>query len=121
MSGAALGFGLDLNGMITVDTYYLTVLLEYGIEGFIVYYGMLAIAIYEGGKRSLAGRLQSDDKSFILPITISLIVFFVVKSVFSQQDNHPIVFMMLGGLLALATSSRKASVNTRETPRPVLQ
>jgi hypothetical protein len=27
--------------------------------------------------------------------------FFVIKSVFSQQDNHPLVFMMLGMVVAL--------------------
>ena len=95
MAGATLGFGRDLGGMITIDTYYLSVLLEYGVAGFIVYYGMFAIAIYEGGKRGVLKVSQIEDKNFLLPIVISLIVFVIIKSVFSQQDNHPVIFMML--------------------------
>ena len=92
--------------MITIDTYYLSVLLEYGIAGFIVFYGMFAIAIYEAGRRSLFARSENEDKSFLLPITVSLIVFIVIKSVFSQQDNHPVIFMMLGALMALTAIHR---------------
>lgn len=109
MSGDALGFGRDISGMITVDTYYLTVLLEYGVVGFVVYFGMFAIAIYEGGRRAFAAASADEDRSFLLPITVSLISFIVIKSVFSQQDNHPVVFMMLGALMALFASRRKSS------------
>jgi hypothetical protein len=107
MGGQTLGFGRDLGGMLTIDTYYLSVLLEYGIAGFIVYYGMFAIAIYEGGKRSFFSPIIGKDRSFLLPITISLATFMVIKSVFSQQDNHPVVFMMLGAMMALIVSYRK--------------
>jgi len=106
MGGETLGFGRELSGMITIDTYYLSVLLEYGVIGFIVYYGMFAIAIYNGGLKSLFSKTLSEDKSFVLPITVSLITFIVIKSVFSQQDNHPVVFMMLGALVALFDRGR---------------
>src|SRR3569833_3291834 len=89
MGGETLGFGRELSGMITIDTYYLSVLLEYGVIGFIVYYGMFAIAIYNGGLKSLFSKTLSEDKSFVLPITVSLITFIVIKSVFCQQDNQP--------------------------------
>ena len=103
-----LGFGKDIGGMITIDTYYLSIVLEYGVVGFIVYYGMFAIAIYEGIRRSLFAHSDNEDRAFLLPITVSLITFIVVKSVFSQQDNHPVVFMMLGALVALVATYRKA-------------
>jgi len=113
MGGETLGFGRDVGGMISIDTYYLSILLEYGIIGFIVYYGMFAIAIYNGGKKGLFSKALSEDKSFVLPITVSLIVFIVIKSVLSQQDSHPIVFMMLGALVALfERSSAKATAAT---------
>ena len=104
-----LGFGKDIGGMITIDTYYLSILLEYGIAGFIVFYGMFAVAIYEAGRRSLFARSETEDKSFLLPIAVSLFVFIVIKSVFSQQDNHPVIFMMLGALMALNASRRQLS------------
>lgn len=106
MGAATLGFGQDRGGL-TIDTYYLSILLEYGIAGFVVYYGMFAIAIYEAGQRSLFVTSDAEDRSFILPIATSLVAFIIIKSVFSQQDNHPVVFMMLGALMAIAASRRR--------------
>jgi hypothetical protein len=113
MGGATLGFGQDL-GSMTIDTYYLSVALEYGVVGFIVYYGMFAIAIYEGFRRYLLAPSKDEDRSFILPISVSLVAFVVIKGVFSQQDNHPVVFMMLGALVALSSPLRRPS------PRPAI-
>jgi hypothetical protein len=112
MGGDALGFGLNTHGMMTIDTYYLSIVLEYGVLGFIIFYGIFAIAIYEGGRRSLFAPPQNEDRSFLLPITVSLMVFIVIKSVFSQQENHPIIFMMLGAMVALVATH----LRNRATP-----
>jgi hypothetical protein len=111
MGGATLGMGQDL-GYITIDSYYLSVLLEYGIAGFIVYYGLFLIAIFEPARRSLFAMKENEDRSFLLPIGISLAAFVVIKSVFSQQDNHPVVFMMLGALMAIVASNRPPTDHT---------
>lgn len=104
-----------ISGRITIDTYYLSILLEYGIAGFIIYYGMFAVAIYEGTRRSFLAPSADEDKSFLLPISVSLITFIVIKSVFSQQDNHPVVFMMLGALVALISLYRKMPARLNST------
>ena len=91
---------------VTIDSYFLSVLIEYGLLGFIAYYGIFAIAIYEGSRRYLTDTTDNEDQSFLLPITASFIAFMIAKFVFSQQDNHPVVFMMLGALLALVASRR---------------
>lgn len=109
MGGQTLGFGKDV-GVITIDSYYLSVLLEYGIAGFIVYYGLFLIAVFEPARLSLFAMKENEDRSFLLPIGISLAAFIVIKSVFSQQDNHPVVFMMLGALMAIVASHRPSKV-----------
>jgi hypothetical protein len=91
---------------VTIDSYFLSVLIEYGLIGFITYYGIFSIAIYEGSRRYLTDSTNSEDQSFLLPIVASFIAFIIAKSVFSQQDNHPVVFMMLGALLGLIASRR---------------
>ena len=91
---------------VTIDSYFLSVAIEYGILGFIAYYGIFAIAICEGSRRYLIDTTANEDQSFLLPITASFIAFMVAKSVFSQQDNHPVVFMMLGALLGLIAARR---------------
>lgn len=116
MGAITLGFN---RGMLSIDTYYLSVLLEYGIAGFIIYYGMFAIAIYEAGRRSLFAPSDTEDRTFTLPIAVSLVTFIIIKSVFSQQDNHPVVFMMLGALMAIVGSYRGVPSRTSSNMRPV--
>lgn len=98
MGGSTLGF-VNPAGTVTIDTYYLMVGLEYGVIGFFVYYGMVAVSCYQAGKYALNS--PSGEFSFFAPLAISLANFIVIKSVFSQQDNHPLIFMMLGIVTAL--------------------
>ena len=90
-------------GVLTIDNYYLAIGLEYGVVGFVAFYGMFILAGYQAGKRAIT-MSGSGPREFDLfvPLTVSLANFIVIKSVFSQQDNHPIVFMMLGMIVALA-------------------
>jgi hypothetical protein len=100
-SGVVLGFH-DPSGLLTVDTYYLTVLLEYGVAGFILYFGAFLFAIGNSAKYVLIPFDRRDrEAGFLLPACICLMNFVVIKSVFSQQDSHPLVFMVLGMTVAL--------------------
>lgn len=99
MGGETLGF-VSPSGVVTIDTYYLAVGLEYGIAGFVAFYGMIIASIYYTGK--LAIKNPQGEFSFLVPLSIAFTNFFVIKSVFSQQDNHPLVFMMMGIATALA-------------------
>ena len=49
---------------------------------------------------------RDRDVAFLAPIAIALINFVAIKAIFSQQDNHPLVFMMLGMAGALIYRSR---------------
>ena len=97
------------SGQLTIDSYYLSMLVDYGIVGFLVFYGMFAASIFYSAKASLAADLKSPDNLFLAPIAISLTNFFVIKSVFSQEDNHPLVFMMMGMAAALVVRARAAA------------
>lgn len=94
----ALGFS---DGFSTIDSYYLAIALEYGVIGFIVYYGMMFFALYLAGMRTISSEPLKDENAILIPIGIALANFIVVKSVFAQADNHPIIFMILGMLVAL--------------------
>jgi len=104
--GNGMGMGsqtLDFSpfGVQTIDSYYLSILLEYGILGFFIFYGMFVYAIYRCAKATLNLNNSDDEFRYFVPIAISLTNFFIVKSVFSQEDNHALVFMMLGMVVAL--------------------
>ncbi len=112
MGGDALGFGLNTHGMMTIDTYYLSIALEYvasWASSFSMEYSQSRSLKVDGVAYLL--HPQNEDRSFILPITVSLMVFVIIKSVFSQQENHPVVFMMLGALVALVATHRRARLS----------
>lgn len=92
-----LGF-TNLEGVLTIDSYFLSIALELGLAGFIAFYGAFLIAIFRGASVTL--KQKNYDASFIIPAMVSLINFVIIKSIFSQTENHPLVFAILGLLLA---------------------
>lgn len=92
-------------GDLTIDTYFLAVGLEYGVIGFFAYYGMFLFAIWYGAKALLDAR--SKDTLILVPLCIALTNFFIIKSIFSQQENHPLAFAMLGAIVALVWRTKQ--------------
>lgn len=91
----------NLGGTMTIDNYYLLTALDYGILGLIFYYGTILIVIYNAGKFGLVSKVKTREHTFLIPLGISLAVFFVIKSIFSQTYNHTLQFMMMGMVAAL--------------------
>jgi hypothetical protein len=103
-AASVLGFHGGGN-TLTIDNYYLSVALEYGVVGFIIFYGTIIAAIIY----ALRGRFQNledSEISLLVPAAIALVNFVIVKAVFSQQDNHPLVFMLMGMVCALVWRQR---------------
>lgn len=113
--GETLGF-TNPAGILTIDNYYLSILLEIGVIGFIVYYGMFLVAIVRGGWRGIND--PSDAAVWAIPAVIALANFVVIKSVLSQQEGHPLVFALLGMVVSLmarpvgVTSSAEAPLSS---------
>lgn len=107
----ALGFR-NPAGVLTIDTYYMVVALEYGVIGFIAFYGMIIYGIFKSGEAVYYSRDKTT--AWLAPIGIALCNFLIIKSVFSQQENHPLVFMLLGMVVALVARERamKAKVGS---------
>lgn len=96
---AAETLGYRDGDLLTIDSYYLSIALELGIIGFILYYSTFLFAIWKGGRVALS---QYDENTALLvPVVIALINFVVIKSILSQQENHPFVFLLLGAAVAL--------------------
>jgi O-antigen ligase len=105
--GYGIGMGgetLNYNpfGFMTIDTYYLDIALQFGIVGFLVFYGMIVVSIGQSAKLSYLHIADDADFELFTPIAISLVNFLVIKAVFSELDNHPLVFMMMGAVVALS-------------------
>lgn len=108
-AGELVGY-VDQSGQISLDSYYITILLDYGFIGFIAFYAMFIIAIV----KALRVGLETDDEEteLLLPFGIMLTVFVIIKGVLSQEDNHTLVFIALAAAVALyhrATYKRPAT------------
>lgn len=110
----ALGY-TNLAGTLTIDNYYLLIALDYGIVGFILYYGAILLTIYAAAKYGLAAKMKDPEQALLIPLGISLSVFFVIKSIFSQTQNHALQFMLMGAVAALVFRAQYGA--TANTPR----
>ncbi len=100
-----LGFR-NLAGELTIDSYWLTVLLEIGVAGFIVYYGLMLRGAFSAA-RTVVNMGQDREFGLLLPMSVALLNFVIVKIAFSQDANHPLIFMMLGATVALTYRASK--------------
>jgi len=94
-----LGFTNQV-GRLTIDTYYISIALESGVIGFFAYYGAFLAAMWIGAWKLIDAGDQ-EETSWLLPTLLSLGNYLVIKSIFSQQDNHPLAFAFLGLGVAL--------------------
>jgi hypothetical protein len=91
----------NLGGVLTIDTYFLLIALEYGVIGFLLYYGSILLSAGFAAKVSHFERIEAREDSMLIPVGISLVVFFVIKSIFSQTENHYLQFILMGAACAL--------------------
>lgn len=98
-SGQVLGYS-NLGGQLTIDTYYLSVLLEYGFVGFAAFVTVFFGQLFVGLRLYL--RALPGTESLSGPISIALLNFIVIKAVSSTEFNMPLVFVLLGFMIAIA-------------------
>jgi len=96
-----------LEGKISLDSGFLTIAADYGLVGFVCFYGAILIAIVQLARSGIFAR----GKDYPLPLALSsmLVALLTARSVLSQQDNNPLVFMMLGLSLALLYRTSQAT------------
>ena len=102
-SGETLGY-FTPGGLLTVDSYYLTLLLELGVAGFALFMATFAIAAVRAAFFSI--RTRDAEMTLLAPAAIALAMFILSKSVLSQQEIHPLAYIILGLVLALCRRCR---------------
>ena len=95
-------------GILTIDSYYLSLLMDFGLLGLVVYFTMILRAIWISARTAVMHKV-AGELGLLLPMAVSLTNFVIVKSVLSQDANHPVVFMMLGGVVALSYRAMQAA------------
>jgi hypothetical protein len=98
------------SGMFTIDSYYLSLAVDLGVLGVSIFIAMLFVAIGNAGRYALSGPGQDKELSLLAPACVSLTAFALVKTVFSQTDLHPFVFIVLGLVTALVWRIKTSAV-----------
>lgn len=92
-------------GVLTIDSYYIVIMLEYGVLGFIAWIGMLLGAAVAATKWSL---IDDAEEARMLPIMATFILTFVViKGVLAQDDSHGIIYMVLGMIVGMCWRAKQ--------------
>lgn len=93
-SGSALGFYNPGRDNFTVDSYYLTLLMDYGFIGFLAFM-MLFLSISAHSARFYF-KAEDERQLILLPIAISILNFVIIKAVASTESSMPVVIMLAG-------------------------
>ncbi len=105
-SGSVLGFYNPGHDNFTVDSYYLTLLLDYGYIGFLAF--MMFFMTSAAHAARFYFRTRDDDQLILLPIAVAIVNFVVIKAVASTESSMPIVIMLAGFAVGMAAQIMKS-------------
>lgn len=105
--------GSIFGGRESLDNYFLWIALDYGLLGFAAYFGMILLAMHRAFMLCIKG--VGRDNNIALLILTMLTSFLVIKGVLSEDDNHSLLFIVLGLLMALLWRQKQKS---NEETRP---
>lgn len=107
----ATALGFRVGTFLTLDSYFLSIALDYGVIGFALYYGILILAMARAFQ--LLMRDEDDASNFALLVFTMLSIFVLTRSVLSQEDNNSIPFMLFGVVMALVRRDRSKRTVSR--------
>ena len=117
LGGNVLGY-FSPGGDGTIDTYYLSLLLEYGYIGFVSFMGIFLAQVIYGLRAYLDA--ETEDELYAGPLAIALIIFIVIKAVLSSEVNSPVAFSYLGFLAAIVVMQKLRRAATAPAPAAML-
>jgi hypothetical protein len=97
-------------GEISIDSYFLSLGLEFGVIGFLAFMTLFITSLVYCAE----GIVMSDDPEmqYMAPLSISMVNFLISKSILSQQENHSLAFLLLGVIGALYYRYQKERKNS---------
>lgn len=104
-SGRAMGYGAG--DFVAIDSYYINLALDYGILGVALYVAVFAMTIGAAVTTMLRAAPSTDrEASLLMPLATCLCAFLVIRGVFGQDEIHPIIFMIVGMVIALVARAK---------------
>ncbi len=119
LKNPVLGYGVRQGAIVlnfrnpagerTIDSYWLSLLLDTGVVGFVAFMGFFYIVIRLCAKLYVeTSNIKNSSARFGAAIASSLAAFIVIKLVLSQASNHGLVFVIAGfGMAMILTVKRE--------------
>jgi len=115
LSNPVTGHGFDLGasvvgyfnpgGVLTIDSYVLSLLVETGAPGLVFFFLAVAGGIWFGARAYLTDR--SRRGAIAGGFACAIIGFAVYRLVLSQRENHTLYFLFVGAVIVLAKLNRE--------------
>jgi O-antigen ligase len=96
---------MDGNDVLSIDSYYLTVLVDTGVLGFMAWLVAILAICFIAGRYAVTA--EDGEEGLLAPACIAMVVFFVIKSVLSEMENHPLIFAIIGLVFALVYRQKR--------------
>lgn len=106
-----LGF-VGKSGFLTIDSYYLSVLIESGFISLALFVAMIVYASACGARAALSDR--SDTGSIGLSVLVSLAGFAAMMMILSMPHNIPLLFFLFGLAIAVRNSDQLREGNSTQ-------
>ena len=117
-SGLAMGYADS--DFITIDNYFISMVLDYGPLGTLLWYFTFAMGIYCAVRYSFDKKYaHTREAEMLVPLGIGLCAFLVVKWVHGQGELHSIEYMMLGMISALVLRLRTTGGSMKPLALPL--
>ena len=99
-AGTLIDFRAPGRETVTVDGYYMNLLVDYGVIGCLLFILFFLGCAWAAAKTYIRAETPEEDTG--AAFASALIAFLVVKMVLSQGENHYLAFALAGGALAIA-------------------
>jgi O-antigen ligase len=106
--GHGIGRGAEILGSVTIDSYWLSIILETGLFALICFLVFFCITIVTAAKIYLFSSKKNKITSMGAALASSLGAFLLVKAVLSQASNHSMIYMFCALVFIIAINQKQA-------------
>ena len=103
ITGHGIGLGADvvgyrtMGGFLTLDSYAVALLVETGVAGFVLFFGMIVLAAWAGVRAYVSS--PSRLSALAGCIACCLIAFGFYRFFLAQRENHTLFFALIGCII----------------------
>jgi hypothetical protein len=118
-NGANVVGYISAGGLPTLDSSFVSFLVETGVPGLVFFFGLAVLGILFGAREYVSD--PSPRGAIAGPVACSLVAFLVNRSVLSQRENQMLLYFLVGSVIILTylrkTAASASSPRTNQARR----